>query len=446
MATTNLAKELKELGATGTQIINGQIVNEEPNRKLDGPKAIAEYDVMRRNDATVSIALDGIKLPLRAAEWVVDPPEGADAKGAEITEYVRWNLFERINWNDTLEEILTYLDFGFSLHEMVFVPEMVSGATRTVLDKLAYRKQTTIYKWETHDGKPGVTQMLWNGEQPDIPAAKLAHFINRPEGDNKLGRSLLRAAYKHWFYKDKFYQIEAVGFERQALGVVEIIAPDDKESKDSKAIVKAARLMRASEQSYIKHTKDWQISFMDMKGNTLKDPTKSIEHHDHKILLNVMMQFLLLGSGGTSGNRSVSEDHSRLYELSLRAVADKVASVVNERVIKTLVDLNFTTTAYPKLRAAKVGEIDLQRISESVSKLTEAGYITPRPNDENYFRRMVGMEEVSEEDLAKQTTDDDAKTDDLDEVQASVVMAETKRLQAALTRQLYGKPKQPTKT
>jgi len=51
-----------------------------------------------------------------------------------------------------------------------------------------------------------------------IPKEKLMVFVYRREGDNYLGTSLLRQAYKHWFFRDKYYKIDAVAQERLGIG------------------------------------------------------------------------------------------------------------------------------------------------------------------------------------------------------------------------------------
>jgi hypothetical protein len=75
-----------------------------------------------------------------------------------MNAFVSENLFEYMNStrDDFLREALTMLCFGFSLFEKVY--EMKED--KIVLKKLAFRKQTTVFRRETSDGKAGITQLL----------------------------------------------------------------------------------------------------------------------------------------------------------------------------------------------------------------------------------------------------------------------------------------------
>jgi predicted transcriptional regulator YdeE len=76
------------------------------------------------------------------------------------------------------------------------------------------------------DGQPGITQQLdaplttgpnKGQSNVSIPAQKLVIFTHRREGDNYEGRSSLRSAYKHWFFKDTLYRLDGIRHERQGV-------------------------------------------------------------------------------------------------------------------------------------------------------------------------------------------------------------------------------------
>jgi phage gp29-like protein len=423
-----------EIGESGVQILNGIITGEEYNRALTGRKAISIWDEMRRSDATVAASLRAVKLPIKSAKWFVTAATDETAD-TDIADFVKWNLFERLKWKQILGEILTHLDYGFSVHEMVFGVELVDGVERVVLQKLAYRKQTTILSWEAGKDVPGVTQWTPSGKTHHIPLNKIVVFTNEQEGDNYEGRSILRAAYKHWFYKDKLYQIDAVGHERQALGVVKIKYPTGATDTQRKAAKKAAANLRANEEAYIEEPVGWDINFMDMKAGSLKDVQPSIDHHDRQITKNVLAQFLELGSKGGSGSRATSEDHSKLFDLAGEAVAETIADVFGY-VIRTLIDLNFTVTDYPKMTVGKIGDEKVGELAESVTKFEGAGLLTVSDEDEAHVRSLLGFPEMSDDigDRPQKTStakDSKSAKDIKDEVKAA------QKLYASTTRRLY---------
>lgn len=423
-----------ETGKSGTTISSGVITGEDYNPRLSGSSALLQYEKMRRNDATVRAAMRAVKQPILSANYAVDPASN-DERDVLIADLVKHCLFERNDWKKTLGEALTYLDFGFAVFEKVYEPGQYDGKPYVMLNKLAYRKQTTINKWETQDGQHGVTQLV-EGKFISLPIAKLVRFTNEQEGDNYEGISIYRTAYKNWLIKDKLYKIDAVGHEKHALGVLDITYPKGTPIEEVKAARKAARNMRANEQSYVDHTEGIVFQFLDMKANTLRDIMPSIHHHDRQIMKNVLAQFLELGATGGAGSRATSEDHSRLFEQAVQAVADHIVRILQNYVVKQLVDLNFTDVQdYPKLRVDKIADDNVQVMSDAIGKFVTAGALHPTASDENTVRRILGLSELEEEELDAIYKQDNP-TDDA-ETGKEATASELKALRASVEKALY---------
>lgn len=423
----------KEIGQSGTSINYGIIDGEEYNWDLRGERAIKVYEEMRRGDATVNQSLSAIKEPILQAQYRVDPAS-EDKADVEVAEFVYDCLHHIVDWRKFLGEALTFLDFGHAVFEMVFEPRTVNGHQRLALVKLGFRKQTTIKGWTMEDGKPGIKQMTPSGKTFNIPAGKLVRITNKQEGDNFEGVSVLRTAYKHWYIADKLYKIDAIGHERQALGVLDILVPKGAKESDKKKMIAAARNLRANEESYIMRPEGWEVSFMDMKAKSLKDITPSLEHHTRKINSNILAQFLDFGTTGAAGSRATSEDHSRLFELSVQRVAEHIAFELQRTAVRTLVDLNYTNRPYPTLAVNKISDDDVTIISDAFKKFVEAGVLHPRPDDENTIRKMIGVGEVAVKDL-KPFYSDGPTDDESSKVTAAVKKA--RQLRASIESELY---------
>lgn len=429
----------KEQGVSGVAIQGGQILSDDYNPQLNGKTAIRAYEQMRRSDATVNAALDAIKLPIQSADFTVDPAS-EDEADQEVADFIYDCLHHVIDWDKFLGEALTFLDFGYCVHEMVFEPREINGSLRIALAKLAYRKQTTIEKWETEGGQPGITQRSLDGKAYSIPEIKLVRLTRKQEGDNYQGISILRTAYRHWYIKDKLYKIDAVGHERHALGVLDITVPKGATEKDKARIRKLARGLRANQEMYLEHPEGWEIQFIDNKANTLKDIEPSINHHDRQIMKNVLAQFLEIGSAGSSGTRNVSEDQSRLFELAVQTVAKQIVTALQNTVVRALVDLNYTNREYPTLRVGKISDDNVPVISEAVAKLKQAGAFHPTKGDENTFRRMIGAPELDDEALEEiyaKPVEVEKPLQETEDVDKDVVKAHS--LMASIKRKLYGR-------
>lgn len=455
MAKRTKAKNPLELGDSGVQIFNGIITGEEYLPQLRGRALARTVEEMRRSDATIHAGLMAVKEPIIAAEFAVEKggESDVDQQAADLVEY---NFTQVLNWKHTLTEILTMLDFGFSVFELVWDWRTVNGVDRIVLVKIAFRKQTTLHAWQTQDGQPGITQIKSMGELVSIPEDKLVIFTHQQEGDNWEGVSILRSAYQNWYFKKTLYQIDAVKHERQALGVVKIKVPSNAKQADKDNARRAAMNIRANEQAYIEEPEGYDISFMDMQAHTTADPKDSIAHHDRQILKNMQVQYIDIGSGGSHGSLAASNDQRKLLELQDQAIAEQIVARINEKVVKELIDLNFNVTDYPKWSVGRIGQENVQELAEAVSSLTTAGFLHPTEDDEEHVRSVIhfpGMadndvEEDGESDTndAKNKDGQPAKTDktttDTTEppakLDAARLVSTARELKDAITEQLYG--------
>jgi phage gp29-like protein len=387
----------KELGHPGTSIFNGQVSDEDYVSELTGSSALETYNKMRRSDGVVKAALLACELPIRAANWYVTPAS-EDEKDIEVADFVSHNLFEAmsITWDDFLRQALLCLPFGFSVFEKVFKPVDFNGQQMIGWKKFSPRLQTTIFQWETESGEDGITQQLVTGRRVSIPIEKLLIFTYQKEGDNWLGTSILRSAYRSWFFKSHIEKINAMAFERQGLGIPYGILPRNATSEDRDKMEELLKNIRANEQSYLIQPENWEIEFKDMKAGTLKDPDETIRRYNREILISVLAQFLDLGSGST-GSRALSTDHSSVFHNSLAAVAKMIQDVINKYAIKQLVDLNYTVSEYPSLEYSYVGIPRYKDISEALSKLIQTGAINSDKGLESHLRQIMDLPEKDEE-------------------------------------------------
>jgi hypothetical protein len=408
--------KLGEIGRSGTFIYSGIITNEEYNLTLTRFEGIRVYEVMRRSDSTIAAMLDVVKLPIEATNWHIKPysEEAADVEAADLC---RQELFGRnIVFPSLIQDAELMLDFGYSVLEKVWNDRVnftnAAGTSRMIvgLDKLAFRKHRSIYKWETTEDTaagvaghmPGITQYVPGG-QYSIPMDKLVVFTFHKEGDNYEGIPLLRRVYKDWDIKDKLILINAIRHERQGLGVIQVIAPEGANQEDIDRVIENARATRASEEGVFQNEEGYVVEFMDMKSGSsqLTNIIETIEYHDKQILLAVLAQFVMLGqrSSGSGGSRAVSEDQSKLFELGLESVANNIKATIQTAIIKHLCDYNFSNLNghYPTIEFDKIGDDNLQIIGETISGLLQANGLTMDPDLEQFIRDLLHAPELPDD-------------------------------------------------
>lgn len=390
-------KSPTEIGDASGISISGIIVNDDYNNKLTGRQGVKIFQQMKDGDATVNSGILAVTLPILSADWWVEPASESK-KDEKIAEWVQKELFEcgTRTWQETLSEILDYLWFGRMPFEIVweFRYSEEFGRDMIGLRKISRRDPGSIFAWKLTNGEAGVVQQTVNGKF-EIPMEKMLIFVNQKRGDNWEGRSLLRTAYKHWYIKDKLYLIDAISAERQGLGVPKGKLPTGAQPEEKDKLEEALRNLRANEKGYVMLEGDLDIEFMDMKASTTKQLMPTINHHDRAILLNILAQFLSLGST-SMGSFALSSDQSRLFILCLESIANYITGNIDRYLITKLVDYNFNVEKYPSLKFGKIGNVDHNILTTSLQRAVQTGMLTPQPEDEVYLRSVMNLPEKNE--------------------------------------------------
>lgn len=400
-----------ELGSTGQSQYRSLILDDY-NPDLIGPKAIETYNKMRRGDASCRISLRIIKAPLMAAEWYVEPASNSDEHKLHA-KFVEYNLQSMSRtWEQVLWEALLCLDFGYYVFEKVFEyriwrPDYDRARERAVVcwKKFGPRHPKATIRWE-FDEHGGVTELIHNkkadgyAEQP-ISIDDLLIFTLDEEAGSPEGISLLRSAYKHWYYKENLYKVDAIQKERHGIGIPKGTLPPNFTTQDKQLMDQMLANLRTNEKSFVTLPSDqWGIEFLELKGQPV-DTLKSAVHHDNMILKNVLAQFLNLGTE-ESGSRAVGQGQQEMFTKAIRYIADLISGVFNKWAIPQLVDYNFETDAYPELKVRRLGdEADWRAFSVAIRNMVETGVITPDPELEEWLRQTMDLPMASDEAMAR---------------------------------------------
>lgn len=412
----------KELADTVGSAKNGYTVNPDYNFKLTGPTGVRWYNQMRLSDATVAASLRVITLPIESARWYIQPASDRKAD-KKIADFVEDNLFHGMNkpWEQILSEIITlYLSFGRAPYEKVWEFKKLEEDDEQeyiCIKKLGMIPAETVESWKLPNGEFGIQQSTINGAF-EIPGEKLIVFVNQKEGENWEGISILRPAFKHWNFKEKMYQFQAMGAEKQSLGIPYAKHPNNATGPEKDKMEEVLQNVRANQKTFMMYGSDWEVGIMDMKSGSTKNLEEMIQHHDRKILQNVLAQFLSLGDN-SSGSYALSKDHSQLFILSLESTAKYIAQNINKFLIKELVDYNFDVTDYPELKFDKIGNVDHNALSTSIQRLVQVGALDVDEGMKGYLREAVGLPE-KDQTIAVDETMADQYIQELNDEMASI--------------------------
>lgn len=366
------------------------------------------YLKMVRDDSTVRMSLRAGKAPVLGAEWFIEP-YSSDPQDLAIAEFVEFNLFQgmTVPWVKVLWQILRMYESGRSIFEEVWeqrewAPRQTTpGANRkqyTMLKKLAFRPPSTIQQIVPDDfGSPvevlhNAIDANGNSKEVKIPIEKCVVFVFDEQDGVLEGMSLLRTAYKPWWYKNRLYNIDSIQKERHAIGIPDIEISPGASKKDIDAAHQLGQDLRTNEKAYIARPPTIKVGFAQVHGQ-LVDVMASAEHHDTQILKNVMVQFLNMGTTGTGGGgRATGATGLDMFLKSMRHIAQSICDCINMYLIPQLVAYNFQTDAFPKLSVRGVGEVkDLQMFSSALKNLLDSSAITIDEATEQWVRMQFDM-------------------------------------------------------
>lgn len=360
------------------------------------------YDQMVVNDATVDVSLRVAKTPVLGAFFYIQPYDD-DPDNLDIAEFANDNLFDGTSqpFLLILEEILRFFDYGFTLLEPVWEmrewsPTRPNANRRkyTMLKKLGARHAPTIgdINYDDHGEVVSVIQNAVRAnnstEKVLIPIEKLIPFSFNKTGGNIEGRSILRTAYKHWYYKDNLYKIDAIQKERHAIGVPRATLAPGYTDNDVATAWKLVTNLRTNENSGIVQPPSIVVDFAKMEGHVV-DVIASIEHHEARIMLNVFAEFMLLGLQG-AGGRSTAGAQVDIYQKVYRYLANMICDQFNLHLIPKIVGYNYDTDEFPKMKARNLGEgKDIQLWASAMSSLVTSNVVTPDFELEQWTREQI---------------------------------------------------------
>lgn len=378
-----------------------ELVPELANRTL----AVRTYDRMLRDDASVKVSLRAGKAPVLGGDYFIEA-FNETPENAAIKEFVEFNIFHGPNQPFLLvmEDVLRMFDYGFSVLEPVWElrewapKKTAAGANRrqyTCLRKLAPRPAPSIiqFNYDKNGGPLNVEQNAVDDKgktnKVTIPIEKLIVFTFDKHGGNLEGESILRSAYKHWFYKDTLYKIDAIQKERHGIGVPDIELPPGYSVNDKNMAHELGRNLRTNEFAYIVRPPGLTVGFAELKGQ-LVDALMSANHHDNMIMKNVMVQFLNMGIESSGGGRATGASAMDMFLKSMRYIANMICEVFNLYLIPNLVAYNFPTDQFPRMQVRNIGEVkDLQMWATAMANLVDKNILTMDDESEQFVRKLV---------------------------------------------------------
>ena len=417
----------RELGTTGLSR-DGGVVRDEYLRELQGDRWLSIIREMG-NDPIVGAILFAVEMLLRRVPVSVQPADESQP-AQDLAQFVEQCIGDMsADWADTLAEILTMLPYGWAYMEIVYkrrggdadAPESRSKYAdgRIGWRKWSIRGQETRERWEFDDsgGVRGMWQRTDNGQSVLIPIEKALLFPTTQRKSNPEGRSILRTAYRAWYFKRNIENIEGVGIERDLAGLpvakvpAQVLAAQGENERAQLAAIKeiVTNIRRDEQEGVIwplvrdeNGNELYQLELLSTGGTRQFDTSAIIQRYEQRVAMSVLADFILLGHEAV-GSYALSATKTSMFKTAMQAWLTSIAGVVNAHAIPRLLRLNGMDVALaPALTFGAVGDVDIDTVIAFVKDMTAAGMqFFPSPELENKLRGDVGLPPLSDEDMQR---------------------------------------------
>ncbi|RMG24516.1 MAG: DUF935 family protein [Armatimonadetes bacterium] len=304
--------------------------------------SLATYEQMLC-DPLVRSAVQVKKLGTLAVPWRIVPADG------ERTEFVRFALEEiHGSVHTILYDALDAVAKGFAVMEKVFrIVESGPFRGKVIYDAIK-PKDPSLFGFDTDEflnlralvlHTPGET------ERP-LPREKFVVYAYNRRYGQPMGESDLRSAYAHWKLKRDLIQQWAAHLEKFAsptvVGQYRRGLPEDAQA----ALLDA--LDRLQRQSAVVHPDDVSISLLDAGREARSSYLEAIDYHNREIARAILGETLTTDDSRKVGSLTLGKVHLQVLIMQLAGLRrDLAETVMNEQILRPLIDLNYGSGPYP---------------------------------------------------------------------------------------------------
>lgn len=402
-------REGPRLGKSGLRHWAGYL-SEEFLPELRGTRGYKIFDEMRRNEPTVAGLMTGITSIIQSVDWMAVPDDAENGADVAASSFVNKAL-TRIDrpFDEVVADQCTTFPFGWSLLETVY--KYADG--KVWWDSFVLLGQDSLYKWrfdERSNPVAFIQRPAPTYEEIEVPLEKCLLFRTNAEKNNPEGLSILRAAYKPYFYKKVVEEIEAMGAERDLLGIPVMNVPYGATSEEVDAAQKIVESVKNDDQSGLVMTaigpdphQRFEFKLVTGQGSAGKVSftDRLVQRYTVEMAMVALANFVHLGgTRGGATNYALNSDVRDLFQVAVKNWMGKLADVWNRKAIPNLLAMN-GMSGKCHLEHGRITQLNLQTITNFMTAGVQNKFITPTRELENFLRKEAELPPLPEtEDAA----------------------------------------------
>lgn len=291
---------------------------------------------------------------------------GGDPKVREFinncfTEYYSGNIQE------DLYQILSAMSFGFSITEKIY--KIING--KMVIHKLTSIPQDSIIFNMNDFGDILSVQQYSNSKLVPLSIEKFILFSWNYEGNNPYGTSDIRAAYIPWFSKKQVMAYLAMFLEKYGMPYILAKYDGGNQALASELQEVVQNLMAATGAVL---PKEVDIDLVNVEKTVVDAFLNSLMYYDKQISTSLLIPDLIGFNQTEGGSYNLGEEQIKILQLNMDRHRLNFQSIINEQLIKQLVDINFSNVSnYPGIIFKPTEKEDIFNRIDKFVQLTKNG-------------------------------------------------------------------------
>jgi hypothetical protein len=356
------------------------------------------------SDETVGAFIQMKKSAALSVDPYIEPAMADDPRQVEIADQT-WEAIDNVNGSliEAMEDMYSAIEYGYSVTNVVLTYMEHGNWSGKVGLKYLKTKPPESVRFDTDEylniKDDGILFTSGFGDIERLPREEFAIYTYRKRFSNPYGYGDCIRAYDRWNSKTWINKFWDIYLERTATGTLIAKYKHDNRPPKSEHDVVQKFLQNKQVRSAIKISDLWELEQLETTGRGSDVFENSINHRNTVIARSLLLPDLLGFSEKSGGAYALGKKHFDVFLWILLRLHKDISEVMEEQVIRRLVDLNWgKQPSYPKFRFKSL--TDDQKILWLTNVFTgiEKGAITPDLEIENAIRRQLDIAEKEEQE------------------------------------------------
>lgn len=397
----------KDSGSRGSNVVGGQVQNNEMNPRLIGRKRFDTFQDAMLNVSIVGAAVRTYLNMVGNPGWKVEPAEDTDneALAEEMAEFVEGLINDtHTSWSQIVRRSAMYRLLGYSVQE--WTAKKLDDGNFGLFD-VAPRPQRTIERWDL-DPKSGIVNGCTQRhpvtqKECYLSRSRIVYLVDNSLDDSPEGSGLLRHVIADVDRLEAYGDLESVGFARDLRGIpvaripygeIEaLVESQDMTRAQADAQIKAMEMFTekarknstdlglnldsavyetTGDSPRISPTRLWDMELLSGDGANLEAIGAAITRTTFDIARVLGVEHLMLGQD--NGTQALSSDKSLNFSIMINDALREIANAYQRDLLKPLWELNgFDEEYMPTLKTDAVQTRTVAELTESIHELASSG-------------------------------------------------------------------------